>query len=222
LSTTTTPSKILSAFTPSSTTCNSPPPFSRAKVSTNCFCTRSICELRRWGVWALTKVQLLLTNYCQTLSSMITWMTFCPSPPPMSFENGHAKLGLTQPFLSLVVGHCREQCLIASIFITFKASYHNLPNPNQKSNMEFFHLWTTLWVIHLVPKTNLITSKIVDETLFRFGVYLGNRKISQLLCHLGDGGGSFLTCTLFKTSHDTFGWTMKLYMYIDRPLSDLK
>jgi hypothetical protein len=23
-----------------------------------------------------------------------------------------------------------------------EASYHNLPNPNKKSNMEFFHLWT--------------------------------------------------------------------------------
>jgi hypothetical protein len=24
-----------------------------------------------------------------------------------------------------------------------EASYHNLPNPNRKSNMEFFHLWPT-------------------------------------------------------------------------------
>jgi hypothetical protein len=58
------------------------------------------------GVRALTKVQLLLTNYCQTLSSMIAWMTLCPSPPLVSFDNGHAKLRLTQPFLSSTVGHC--------------------------------------------------------------------------------------------------------------------
>jgi hypothetical protein len=43
-----------------------------------------------------------------------------------------------------------------------------------------------------------------------------------LLCHLGDGRGLFLTCTLCKRSHDTFGWTMKLYMYMDMPLSNLK
>jgi hypothetical protein len=46
------------------------------------------------GVRALTRIQLLLTNYCQTLSSMIAWMTLCPSPPHVSFESGHAKLGL--------------------------------------------------------------------------------------------------------------------------------
>jgi hypothetical protein len=44
------------------------------------------------GVRVLTIVKLLLTNYCQTLLFVIAWMPLCPSPPPMSFENGHAKL----------------------------------------------------------------------------------------------------------------------------------
>jgi hypothetical protein len=47
-----------------------------------------------------------------------------------------------------------------------------------------------------MPKTNPITSQIVDQTLFRFGVYLAIRKISQLLCHLSDGSGLFLTMVM--------------------------
>jgi hypothetical protein len=157
---------------------------------------------------------------------MIAWMTLCPSPPPVSFESGHAKLGLTQPFLSLAIGHYWEQHLIALIFVT-SPCHSRLPittSPIQirKVTWNFFICELQLWIIHLMPKTNPITSKIVDETLFKFGVYLVIRKINQLLCHLGDGGGSFLIDTLCKTSHDTFGWTMRLYMYMDRPLSDLK
>jgi hypothetical protein len=30
-----------------------------------------------------------------------------------------------------------------NLSMPLEASYHNLPNPNHKSNMEFFHLWTT-------------------------------------------------------------------------------
>jgi len=157
---------------------------------------------------------------------MIAWMTLCPSPPPVSFESGHAKLGLTQPFLSLAIGHYWKQHLIALIFVT-SPCHSRLPittSPIQirKVTWNFFICELQLWIIHLMPKTNPITSKIVDETLFKFGVYLVIRKINQLLCHLGDGGGSFLIDTLCKTSHDTFGWTMRLYMYMDRPLSDLK
>jgi hypothetical protein len=104
----------------------------------------------------------------------------------------------------------------------FEASYHNSPIQIRKVTWNFFICELWLWVIHLVPKTNPITSNIVDETLFKFGVYLAIRKISQLLCHFGDGGGLLLTCTLCNRSHDTFGWTMRLYMYMDRPLSNLK
>jgi hypothetical protein len=49
LSTTTIPSKILSALTPSSTTCNSPPTFSHAKVSTYSFYAGGTYELGRRG-----------------------------------------------------------------------------------------------------------------------------------------------------------------------------
>jgi len=47
LSTTTTPSKSLSALTPSSNTCNSLPPFS--KVSIDCFYARGTYEPRKRG-----------------------------------------------------------------------------------------------------------------------------------------------------------------------------
>jgi len=145
---------------------------------------------------------------------------------PTSFESGHAKLGLTQPFLSSTIGHCWEQHLIVPIFITSpccsKLFITTSPIQIRKVTWNFFICELRLWVIHLVPKTNPITSKIVDETLFRFGVYLVIRKISQLLCHLDDGGGSFLTYTLCKRSHDTFGWTMRFYMYMDKPLLNLK
>jgi hypothetical protein len=138
---------------------------------------------------------------------MIAWMTLCPSPPHVSFENGHAKLGLTQPSLSLAVGHHWEQRLIAPIFVT-SPCHSRLPittSPIQikKVTWNSFICELRLSVIHLVPKTNPITSQIVDQTLFRFGVYLVIRKISQLLCHLTDGGGLFLICTLCNKSHDT-------------------
>jgi len=138
---------------------------------------------------------------------MIAWMTLCPSPPLVSFENGHAKLGLTQPFLSLVVGHCWEQHLIAPIFVTspchLRLPITTSPIQIRKVTWNFFICELQLSFIHLVPKINPITSQIVDQILFRFGVNLVIRKISQLLCHLNDGGGLFLTCTLCNRSHDT-------------------
>jgi hypothetical protein len=109
----------------------------------------------------------LLTNYCQTLSSMIAWMTLCPSPPPMSFENGHVKLGLTQPLLLSAVRHCREQCLIVLIFVTspchLKVLITTFPIQIRKATWKSFICELQLWVIHLVPKTNLIISKLIDE-----------------------------------------------------------
>jgi hypothetical protein len=50
LSTTTTPSKLFYALTPPSTICNFPPPFSHAKVSTNCFYGGGTYEPRRRGL----------------------------------------------------------------------------------------------------------------------------------------------------------------------------
>jgi hypothetical protein len=157
---------------------------------------------------------------------MIAWMTLCPSPPHVSFENGHAKLGLTQPSLSSVVGHHWEQRLIAPIFVTSpchsKLPITTSPIQIKKITWNSFICELRLSVIHQVPKTNPITSQIVDQTLFRFGVHLVIKKINKLLCHLSDGGGLFLTCTLCNKSHDTFGWTMRLYVYMDKPLSDPK
>ncbi len=225
LSTTTTPSKIISALTPSSTTCDSPPPFSHAKVSTNCFYAKGTCEPRRRGL-SLDKspiiVDKLLSNFVihdcmdNTLSitsTYVLWEWSCKA--------------WIDPTFSVI--SCRALLKVAFDYSNFcnlpmplEASYHNLPIQIKKVTWKFFICEVQLWIIHLVPKTNPITSKIVNETLFWFGVYLAIRKISQLLCHLGDGGGLFLICTLCNKSHDTFGWTMRLYMYMDRPLSNLK
>ncbi len=226
LSTTTTPSKILSALTPSSTTCNSPPPFSHVKLSTNCFCIGGTCEPRRKSI-SLDKspviVDKLLSNFVihdcmdDTLSitsACVLWEWSCKAwIDPTFFVISYRAL-LRAAF------DCSNFC---NLPMPLEASYHNLRNPNKKSNMELFDLWTmTISYIHLVPKTNRITSKIVYETFFRFLVYLDVRKINQLLCNLSDGRGLFLTRTLCNKSQDTFGWTMRLYVYMDRPLSDLK
>ncbi len=165
LSATTTPSSIIFAFTPFSITCNFPPPFSHAKVSTYCFCAWDTCEPGRRGS-SLDKSPIICWQNCQTLSPMIAWMTFCPSPPSVSFESGHAKLGLTQPFLSSTIGHCWEQRLITPIFVT-SPCHSRLPittSPIQirKVTWNYFICELQLFIIHLVPKTNPITSQIID------------------------------------------------------------
>ncbi len=146
LSTTTTPSKILSALTPSSTTCNSPPPFSRAKVSTYYFYAGGTCELRKRGS-SLDKspviVDKLLSNFVihdymdDTLSitsTCVLWEWSCKVWIDPTFFVISCRALLRAAF------DCSNLC---NLPMPLEASYHNLPNPNQKSNMEFFHLWTT-------------------------------------------------------------------------------
>ncbi len=143
LSTTITPSKILSALTPSSTTCNSPPPFSHAKVSTYYFCARGTCEPRKRGS-SIDKspiiVHKLLSNFVihdcmdDTLSTtstyvLLEWSCQAWIDPTFSIINYRALLR--------VAFDCSNFC---NLPMPLEASYHNLPDPNQKSNMEFFHL----------------------------------------------------------------------------------
>jgi len=145
-STTTTPSKILSTLTPFSTTCNSPPPFSHAKVSTNCFYARGTCELRRRGL-SLDKsrvnINKLLSNFVihdcmdDTLSitsTCVLWEWSCKAWIDPTFSVISYRALLRAMF------DCSNLCNLPMLL---EASYHNLPNPNQKNNMEFIHLWTT-------------------------------------------------------------------------------
>jgi hypothetical protein len=119
-------------------------------------------------------------------STYVLWEWSCQALIDLTFFVVNCKALLIATF------DCSNFC---NLTMPLEASYHNLPNPNKNVTWNFFICELWLWVIHLMPKTNPITLKIVDETFFRFGVYFAISKISQWLCHLNDGGGLFFTCT---------------------------
>ncbi len=119
------------------------PPFSHAKVSTYCFCAGGTCELGR-KCSSLDKspiiVDKLLSNFVihdymddilSITSTCVLLEWSCQAWIDPTFFVIKCKTLLRAVF------DCFNLC---NLPMPLEASYHNLPNPNQKINIEFFHL----------------------------------------------------------------------------------